>query len=108
MLNLHGDETQYSVITFQATGYASGRCMFPGFEQANNTGARNASWGFGNIDGSITPSKYVPWYGGYPSATTTSTRTYFFVDWNAISDINGEAYTCWAICEYGKELFIAY
>ncbi len=66
------------------------------------------TWGFGNIDGSNTPSTYVPWASGYPSATTANTRA-FYEPSLGLQDYYGEEAPIYAfICEYGKEWFTVY
>jgi hypothetical protein len=94
---------------FQANVGGAYAWVFVGYEQYNNTGARNAGWGFGNIDGTVTPSTYVPWSTSplSPSSTITNTRTVYCPYNGGALDQDGQLANpgigCYCMCEYGKK-----
>uniref|UniRef100_A0A914W8Y3 Uncharacterized protein n=1 Tax=Plectus sambesii TaxID=2011161 RepID=A0A914W8Y3_9BILA len=86
---------------FMAAGSAGG---WPSFEQYNASGARNASWGLAERDGTVTPVTYVPWgygpSGWEPVGPATHTRAGYVCPWGGLNDAPGEGYSYEFICEY--------
>jgi hypothetical protein len=101
------DDGEAQFLFFQANGGGAADWIWVGFEQYNNTGARNSGWGFGKIDGTVTPSTYVPWASGNPSNTITNTRTVYVPSYGGVIDQDGQLANsgneCYCMCEYGKK-----
>jgi hypothetical protein len=75
--------------------------VYTGYEQTNTTGARNASWAYGNKNGTTTPAAYLPWGANQPN-TTSATSAVYYPSGNAIKNVIGTSNSYNFVCEYGR------